>query len=842
MDPSGIIGIIGVAGHIITTCTKLGLNWRYAPDDAKKLKIEVESLHKTLWETYNHLIQNPDFISAFEGKHSAVLSEAAPSDSDDSSLLITCKQELDDVLKGLQKRLDGSRFGRERLKATVFGERTESAIESLQRRCQVINNMISIDNARLAANTNIEVRSTRKHLEERHFDEKKKEILHWITPIDFAAQQIDNLERRQEGTGLWFLDSPEFQSWVKEDGKILFCPGMPGAGKTMLTSIVIEHLQQKFGEDPAVAVTYLFCNFRRHDELKPRGLLASILKQLYLYMPAGPNEVAKAYEKHQGGSSLLGLNEIANVNCLATSRHIPEIETYFEDTPSVEIRATDEDVMEFLDGQMYKLPQAVRKSKELQSEVKHGIVRAVQGMFLLAQLYLDSLQGKRSAKSIKDALRKLASGSSAYTNAYDEAMERIEGQLEDQVTLAKDTLSWIVYARRPLKTLELQHALAIEIGTAGLDRENLTELEDIGSVCAGLVTVDEESGIIRLVHYTTQEYFERTAERWLPNAKHLIVESCITYLSFDDFSSGACRNNMNYRLKVHPLYEQANIEAAFEVVWERNPVSIATKANSPTRLSGLHLAAYFGLKEAFTTIIEQSGTEIDMNVNDSYNYPPLSYAVMGGNADFIAWLLSINEIEPNLESSYNGYAPISIAVVIGGVAGILPFIESNRAELDVKDVRGRTPLANAASRGYVEIVKAFVESQKVDVESQTKRGKTPLSLAAEYGHIDVVKFLLETGKVNPNAADHFGLTPLHYALNERQEEIARCLLESGKADASLLTRGAAGITPLGEALRYCGPEHSITNLLLDRMEAIGISLESAVKAEEGRLVELRGKD
>ncbi|KAF3809380.1 hypothetical protein GCG54_00011579 [Colletotrichum gloeosporioides] len=570
MDPSGIIGVIGVAGHIITMCTKLGLNWRDAPGDAKKLKSEVESLHKTLLETYNHLIQDPDFISAFEGRHSAVLSDlAAISNSDDSALLFTCKQELGDVLKRLQKRLNGSRFGRERLKATVFGERTQSAIGSLQRRCQVINSMISIDNTRLAANTNLEVQSTRKHLEERDLDEKKKGILDWITPIDFAAQQIDNLERRQEGTGQWLLESPEYQTWVEEDRKTLFCPGMPGAGKTMLSSIVIEHLQDRFGQDSAVGIAYLFCNFRRHDEQKPRELLASILKQLYWDMPVVSNEVEKTYEKHHSGSSpmskqeivgclqsvmscftkvyvlvdaldecrgdegyrdtllttILGLNETVNVSFFATSRHIPEIESYFDGAPSIEIQATDEDVMKFLDGHIYKLPQAVRRNKELQGEIKHSIVQAVQGMFLLAQLHLDSLQGKRSAKQIKDALSKLARGSAAYDVAYDEAMERIEGQLGDQETLAKDALSWIVCARRPLKTLELQHALAVESGTTELDKDNITELEDVVSVCAGLVTIDEESRIIRLVHYTTQEYFERTAERWLPDAQRLILES-----------------------------------------------------------------------------------------------------------------------------------------------------------------------------------------------------------------------------------------------------------------------------------------------------------------------------
>ena len=52
-------------------------------------------------------------------------------------------------------------------------------------------------------------------------------------------------------------------------------------------------------------------------------------------------------------------------------------------------------------------------------------------------------------------------------------------------------------------TKELYHALAIEPGDKALNTDNVDEVEDIISVCAGLVTVDEESNIIRLVHYTT---------------------------------------------------------------------------------------------------------------------------------------------------------------------------------------------------------------------------------------------------------------------------------------------------------------------------------------------------
>jgi hypothetical protein len=121
--------------------------------------------------------------------------------------------------------------------------------------------------------------------------------------------------------------------------------------------------------------------------------------------------------------------------------------------------------------------------------------------FLLAKLHLDSLIGKRSPKAVRTALARLPSGSNAYDHAYQNAMERIEGQVADRIELAKQVLSWITCALRPLTALELQHALAVEVGERELDEDNIPELEDMVSACAGLATVDEQSRIIRLVHY-----------------------------------------------------------------------------------------------------------------------------------------------------------------------------------------------------------------------------------------------------------------------------------------------------------------------------------------------------
>lgn len=151
----------------------------------------------------------------------------------------------------------------------------------------------------------------------------------------------------------------------------------------------------------------------------------------------------------------------------------------------------------------------------------------------MAQIYLELLGGKLTTKAIRNTLRdfqtksqRLGKAEKVY-QAYEQAMDRINKQEQGRMDLAKQVLFWITCAKRPLATSELQHALAVEVGEPKLDKENLPQIEDMVSVCTGLVTVDEESGIIRLVHYTTQEYFKRTRERWFPMRRRISRTSAL---------------------------------------------------------------------------------------------------------------------------------------------------------------------------------------------------------------------------------------------------------------------------------------------------------------------------
>ncbi len=253
--------------------------------------------------------------------------------------------------------------------------------------------------------------------------ERHRIITNWISSIDFAAQQSDVISQRQEGTGVWFTDSPEFQNWLYGSNQTLLCPGIPGAGKTMIAAIAIDHIW-KYIQDTDIGVAYLYCNYKTQADQTAPNLAATILKQLIQERPSTAEPVVNLYDHYAdrrtrpsfeeitialqavvssyskvyvvidaldecpdyngSRSQVLGmlrnLQSKGNLSLMATSRFIPEVVQNFSLSPILEVRASASDVKRFVASQLYRLPRFVQRDSGLQKAVQDKISMAVDGM------------------------------------------------------------------------------------------------------------------------------------------------------------------------------------------------------------------------------------------------------------------------------------------------------------------------------------------------------------------------------------------------------------------------------------------------------------------------------
>lgn len=407
-------------------------------------------------------------------------------------------------------------------------------------------------------------------------------------------------------------------------------------------------------------------------------------------------------------------------------------------------------------------------------------------------------------------------------HAYEKAMERIKGQGIGSKMLAQKVLSWITCAKRPLTAVELQHALAIEEGEPELDSENLPEIEDMLSVCAGLVTIDEESHVIRLVHYTTQEFFERTQRDWFPAAHADIANVCTTYLSHNVFGSGFCQSDSDFeeRLKLNPLYNYAAENWGHHVRESKTScpntefLRSHTKASActqvlfvnsihrfrgysqipPSRMNGLHLAAWLGLTEIMGRLIADGHNP---ECKDSRDRSPLSWAAERGHGSVVRLLLARPDVKTESQDD-RGRTPLLWAAKQGHEAVVRLLLEQPDVKTESKDDRGRTPLSWAARQGHDAVARVLLAHPDVKADSQDDMGYTPLSWAAEKGHEAMVRLLLARPDVQGDSRDHIGCTPLWYAAARGHVAVVRLLL--ARPDVKADSQDYSGRTPLSSAV------------------------------------------
>lgn len=454
---------------------------------------------------------------------------------------------------------------------------------------------------------------------------------------------------------------------------------------------------------------------------------------------------------------------------------------------------------------------------------------------------------------------------------YDTTIERIKRQGAQRSELALTVLGWVSHARRPLLIDELRHALAVDFSDESnrhklhqVDAENLVRQQLLIDVCAGLITIEPESKVVQLIHFTTQEYFNKNGGLHFPDVPSKMAGTCLTYLLVDEFDAGPCLKSdlLQRRLDQHPFYEYAacnwgnHVRGKFETKFMdlileliRNDRKLCASVEAcnqrereffrwcnrfgfePKNFGPLHCASSQGLDEVIKILLAEGK---DPGEIDGTFKTPVHWAAWRGHCSSLQMLLDTGfdihspsddgfllletavdqdrrEVVQLLldrgfeinKKGFGGHTALLTAALMGRES-LVQLLLQRDADCRLTSQFGETALLKAVLSGEKGIVKMLLD-HGAEVTSVNSCGNTALHCAAYTGQVDIVELLLEAG-AEIDLPTTSGATVLHLAANQGREDAVKYLIEKGASVEARTSNDSPDLTPLINEVGRCIPQ------------------------------------
>ncbi|KAL9029654.1 MAG: hypothetical protein Q9196_002137 [Gyalolechia fulgens] len=376
--------------------------------------------------------------------------------------------------------------------------------------------------------------------------------------------------RWMRGSCEWIFLRPVFLSWLEDcsdRSRILWVHGVPGCGKSILSSFVIEQLQEK-----GYSCQYFFFRFGDSAKRTVNLLLRSIAYQLAVELPelrAHLQMLAQdsvKLEKAEGRiiwqkvfitklsklqirkplfwiidaldeceAPQLLLNLLSSLSSFQSSLRIMFVgrktETLsaafqrIEASVSVDTLAADE-AKEDLESYVAREVHFMRGDSQFKTRVIRKICRMAHSNFLWVHLVLKEILQCHTEAAVEMALEELPADLEPLYHRMENALSKTTRASDRK--LSKTILTWIVCSQRALTLEELSEVLKPEFSHV-LDLR-LT----ISQVCGDFVVIDSKSRV-GMVHQTAREYLVKTPgleHSITPRAGHReLFTKCISCLS-----------------------------------------------------------------------------------------------------------------------------------------------------------------------------------------------------------------------------------------------------------------------------------------------------------------------
>ncbi|KAI0902839.1 hypothetical protein F4823DRAFT_637780 [Ustulina deusta] len=403
---------------------------------------------------------------------------------------------------------------------------------------------------------------------DRMSNEEQIKMLEWISPVQYGKHHKRVEEARTSGTCEWLLQHKKFCEWEEANSSvILWLQGSPGAGKTFLTSKVIDHTRKRLENLPnREGFAFFYCDRNDEERRDPLSVLKSYVRQLSTTVE-NPDcvrpQLLGLYKKLRQNASELSLDDCAKqllesrpLKVFISSRRDRDIQSKFLDKPNIEIKAThnEKDIEKFVNEEIINHGGWEDMSANLQSKIVMALLQQSDGMFQWVFLQIKQILNLETEKAILDRIGKLPPD---LKTTYDGIYAGIQARHEHDRALADNAFKWVMCAGKPLYSDELLEALRLDSEKDTFElSESITESKLL-HLCNNLLVIDSQRKVWRFSHLSVAEYFEKN--HWSrPKAHSDSAKVCLKLLietynnlndipddSSDDFSDDSSDNLFN---------------------------------------------------------------------------------------------------------------------------------------------------------------------------------------------------------------------------------------------------------------------------------------------------------
>lgn len=129
-------------------------------------------------------------------------------------------------------------------------------------------------------------------------DDRLHQVRTWLSPPDPSSNFNNARLQHHIGTGQWFLEDDSYARWKTQRNSFLWLHGIPGCGKTILSSSIVADLQSV----PTRSLVYFYFDFNDVEKQSLAKAIPSLLFQLYAQRTDLRGEVDALYSVCNNGS------------------------------------------------------------------------------------------------------------------------------------------------------------------------------------------------------------------------------------------------------------------------------------------------------------------------------------------------------------------------------------------------------------------------------------------------------------------------------------------------------------------------------------------------------------